>query len=218
MKRTFPNNIIPSNVFIFTSNRYDFSLKQFSFSRIISVRQVHGEDIVLIDKENKNGADCQADAIITQMSEVALLIRTADCLPIFIYDLQGASIGLVHAGWRGTQKKIGIKTIQLMQKKWKIDISNIRIILGPAIRRCCYVVGKEFKSFFPQTCFMQNGKYFFDLILENKNQLMGLGILEKNIFDSHICTCCNEKYFSYRREGNKAGRNVSVIMKEGGEV
>ena len=217
MKQTFLNPVIPSNVTVSISNRYsqlDFS----QFVKIIYVRQVHGNGIVLVTEENKNDRNVEADAMITQMSEVALSMRTADCLPIFIYDLQGKSIGLVHAGWRGTQKKIGIKTIQLMQKKWKIEVSNIGIILGPAIRSCCYEVGQEFQLFFPQTCFMKNGKYFFDLILENKHQLTALGILEKNIFDSHVCTCCHEKYFSYRREGNKAGRNISIIMKQGGRT
>ncbi len=214
MKPLFPDSIFPPSIFTFISNRSNASSKQFYSFNIVSVNQVHGDNVILLDEQNKENINMEADALITKMPDIALSIRTADCLPVFIYDSQGDSIGLVHAGWKGTQKKIVKKTIKMMREEWGVSFSDLQIAFGPAIRSCCYEVGKEFRQYFPLTCLEKNEKCFFDLISENKNQLMSLGVVEQNIFDSGVCTCCDEHYFSYRREGDNTGRIVSVIIKK----
>lgn len=232
MKQPFPD-IFSSSIFTFTSNRtIDFSLSDNKIPLnkiqqkylidhcgnvpIINIRQVHGDRVVLIDQQNSRIEKivAQADALVTAMPQVVLAIRTADCLPVFIYDAAHSALGLVHAGWKGTQKKIIDKTIAVMKKNFQTQLKDITIALGPSIRRCCYEVESEFVKYFPGTVKRKENKYFFDMVKENKNQIASLGVSVKNIFDCRICTCCDTNYFSYRREGVKAGRMISVMMKK----
>jgi len=218
-------------VFSFTSDRsIDFSLrsrshpfddaqkeflsKEVHFSKIINIRQVHGNQVVLVDARNRDRMDVveEADALITKEVDVALAIRTADCLPIFIYDPGCKGIGLVHAGWQGARQEVVKKTIEMMQRQWGGSGQRLKIVFGPAIRLCCYEVGKEFLQRFPKTAQKKGEKYFFDLIQENRNQLKDMGVVEENIRDDLVCTCCEDKYFSYRREGQQAGRMISMMM------
>ncbi len=188
----------------------------------VFLHQVHGNRIVRITKElaQTHIEPEEADGLITNVPHISLAIRTADCLPIFLYDPQNKAIGLVHAGWQGSHKKIAFKVVEEMEKYFHTDPSDLKIAFGPAIRPCCYEVGKEFKEYFPaETRRDLSGQFFLDLMRVNRHQLKSLGVKEENIFDSEECTCCNKDYFSYRRQGAKAGRMVSVIMlKEKQEV
>ena len=227
------NDFFPPNVIAFISGReFDFTLakdqedlsehqkeqlaQQFSFSlpNIINVRQVHGNKVVHVTEKyiQKNSEIEEADGLITNLLNVPIVVRTADCLPIFMYDTAHNGIGIVHAGWKGTQKAIMVEALRLMNKYWKSTPQDIKIAIGPAIRSCCYKVGEEFKKYFPRETVYKVDGFYLDLTLVNKNQLLKLGVKEKNIFDSRICTHCQKEYFSFRREGEKAGRMISLMM------
>ena len=139
-------------------------------------------------------------------------MRTADCLPVYIFDPKKNCLGLVHAGWRGSEKRIVVKALKLMRDYWGCAPENVQIRLGPAIRACCYQVGQEFKEFFPGEVFPREEKLFLDLALVNRNQLLKYGVRPKNIFDTEACTCCDPSLFSYRREGQAAGRHLSLMI------
>lgn len=181
---------------------------------LASPRQVHGCKVLLVTKENfKNELSVQeADGLVTNVSRIPLGIRTADCLPIFLYDPDHDVIGLIHAGWRGTQKGIILQAVRLMQKEFSARVENLKAALGPAIRRCCYRVGQEFFGYFPAEIVWKEEGFYFDLALANQRQMLDTGFKEKNIFDCLICTCCDKRYFSYRREGDQAGRMLSLMM------
>ena len=70
----------------------------------------------------------------------------------------------------------------------------------------------EFQEYFPEEILFRDGHYFLDLQKVNKNILTAAGIPEQNIHDCGICTCCDHNYFSYRREGETAGRMISLLM------
>lgn len=225
--------IFPAEVLAFFSDRFqDFTLREdlpeFSagqkkyleeklgqrVDRIAQIHQVHGDRIITVARKDfpwKHPIP-DADASITNDVGVALTVRTADCLPVFLFDPIVRAIGLVHAGWRSTQQQIVIKTLALMAKTWGTKARDIRAGFGPAIHKCCYEVSPEFKQHFPTAVEERGGRLFFDLVAENQAQLVSAGVAAENIVDSGICTCCDPQMFSFRREGAKAGRHLSFLM------
>ena len=176
-------------------------------------RQVHGCQTVVIDKDfSLLKGLLEADAFVTNRPNVALAVRSADCLPIFFYDSAHQAIGIAHAGWKGTQARIVTATYAAMQKAFSTDIEDLMVGFGPAIRKCCYKVGSEFQKYFPGAVESRAQGLFFDLIRVNREELMELGLDRSQIFDCRACTHCSQEYFSFRREGEKAGRMIALIM------
>ena len=187
----------------------------FPIPPIVNIRQVHGDRVIIASEEDlksRGGPLPEADGIITNFSGIPIVVRTADCLPVFIFDPEKNCIGLVHAGWRGTAKQIALKAAQAMRDNWACSPQDLQILLGPAIRSCCYEVGPELKNFSSEEIVARDNKIFLDLILANRRQLLRYGVKPINIFDSEIYTCCDKSYFSYRREGQGTGRHISVIV------
>ena len=188
-------------------------------SRLPNIKQVHGKRIIVAKKFSCLGGvlPFKADGLITQKTGMPLTVRTADCLSIFLFDPKHNVISLLHAGWKGTRKKIVSQAVKLLKKEFKTDPRNLKVAFGPSIRSCCYEVGKEFKAFFPGAVAARNNKLYLDLPLINKKELLKAGVARKNILDCGICTHCNPRYFSYRRQGDKAGRMISFMMLKKGE-
>lgn len=176
-------------------------------------KQIHGDDILVAQGGVGTVKACpDADAYVTNEKGLPIAIRTADCVPVFIYDPHRRVIGLAHAGWRGTYKKIAAKTVQRMQEKFQSQPGDLKIVLGPSIRECCYQVGEEFRDYFPSFVCDRGGYLYADMVGANRDQLINAGVSPGNILDSGKCTCCDKNYFSFRRDGKKAGRMISVMM------
>ena len=184
---------------------------------IFVCRQIHGNNIY--KPEKRCAYPPEADALITNRKGITLSIFTADCLPIFILDPEKEVIGLVHAGWRGTMARIGQKTLLEMKKIYQTNPKDCIIGIGTGICGKCYEIGatvveymlKEFASF---TSFLQqkNGKNLLDISSLNKQQFKEAGVLEKNISVCKYCTAENNSlFYSYRMEGENAGRMMSVL-------
>jgi hypothetical protein len=100
-----------------------------------------------------------------------------------------------------------------MRDSFGSEAPNLYINLSPSIRSCCYQVGAEFKGYFSDSTLESKGNYYFDLAGENIRQALNCGVKLENISDANACTCCTkDDFFSYRRQGAKAGRMMSVIM------
>ena len=181
--------------------------------RFVTVRQVHGDAVQLADSAGSSGSLGMADALITQIFDVALMVRTADCLPIFLQDAVTGAVGLIHAGWRSTELHIAEKTVAAMQKNFGTEPRNLQAGFGPAIRTCCYEVGREFQSKFPDGVDQRQDNFFLDLIRVNRSQLIRSGVGEDRITDCGLCTACDSQFFSYRRDGAAAGRHLSLICR-----
>lgn len=187
---------------------------------LVCAQQVHGSIARYIQETDKGKGALSydtvlpdTDALITHERNLPLAVFTADCVSIFLYDRKTPSIGLVHAGWRNTRDNIVGKTVKLMQKEFNTEVKDLFVGFGPAITSCCYTVVEDFMDFFPRDLIKRNNHYYLDLAGINKKQLLGLGVRDKNIFDSQICTSChNEEFFSYRKEGSSCGRMISVMM------
>jgi YfiH family protein len=176
------------------------------------VKQTHGSDVVAVDERFTSEPLKEADALMTDKPNIPIAVRTADCLPIFVFDPPHHAIAVIHAGWKGTQRGIFKETYRAMQAKYKTDFEDVLVAFGPAIRSCCYEVGQEFAGHFPDAVSVRNGKLYMDLIKANREQLYGLGIERHQLFDCRVCTSCDRNYFSFRRDGEKAGRMVSLMM------
>src|SRR3990172_6277438 len=219
------------------SMKHFFTTRKFSFDEttpfgskdmFITINQVHGDDLYIIDKSVekvtgliKAAAQTQGDAIITNQRHIGIGVVTADCVPALIYDPVQSVIAAVHAGWKGTVKGILSKVICQMVYRFRCNVENIIVAIGPAIGACCYAVGdivtEPLKSANPEWGrFLtpdEYGKAKLDIAALNIRQIEDVGVLTRNIYNLGLCTSCNkELFFSYRRDGVGTGRMLSGLI------
>lgn len=170
-------------------------------------QQVHEDHVAVVIKPAELH---QTDAVITKIPGLALSIQVADCAPVFLYNSKIPSIGLVHAGWRGTASEITKKTVRMMIDQFNANPKDILAFIGPSIGPCCYQIGDEAKSCFDSSCLNHD---HLDLWQCNKNQLIQSEIPDFNIQVSGICTSCNSSlFFSHRESGGQTGRMMALMM------
>jgi polyphenol oxidase len=112
-----------------------------SFWPLITMRQIHS-DIIHCVREIPT-EQLTGDALITALPDVLLAIQTADCLPVILVDTKRHAIGVFHAGWRGTVKRIVEKGVGEMFRCFGTRARDIKAVIGPGIQGCCYEVGEE---------------------------------------------------------------------------
>ena len=178
-------------------------------SLLADVNQVHSNKILVVDKSGNYG---DADGIITSpLDNLVLLIKTADCIPIFIYDNITRNYGIVHAGWRGVKKKIHLKAIEKFIGLGSHK-NNLNFVMGPSIKACCYEVGAEMLDYFGTSVIEKNGSFFLDLNKSVTSDFVNIGIVKDKIKIDSICTYENKNLHSFRRDREKSGRMLSFIV------
>lgn len=189
-------------------------------SGLYSVWQMHGRDVVLVEKgtPREDVVVRNADALITRAPNAAVGVRTADCAPILLFDRDSGAVAAVHAGWRGTALDIVGAAVSAMREAFQTKPEALVAAIGPCIGPCCFEVGPEVieifaKSFSEDTWRGQprpNNKGTIDLYHANELALRRAGVTE---FESlRTCTYCNPgRFFSFRRDGEKSGRHLSLI-------
>ena len=180
---------------------------------VVRAEQVHGASLaVVVSARNPEAMIAGCDALLTGLPGVALLIRSADCLPVFFADPSREVIGIAHAGWRGLAALLLPRVVAAFQRYYHAQASNLRVAIGPAIRSCCYEVGPEFAARFGPWVRQQAGRQTCDLIGVVRQQLRQCGVPPRHVVDSERCTACEpDRWFSLRREGPQTGRLVSLI-------
>ncbi len=194
-------------------------------------QQIHTDNIEIIF-ENRRGcgandyktAVAAADAMVTSVQNICLMVLVADCVPIILFDVKKKIIGVVHAGWKGTVLRIAQKMVTLLKEKFGSSGEDILVGIGPSIGPCCYIVDRE--TIFRTNSVLKeeneivfhkrhNGKGYFDLWTTNKLQLKKMGIPEKNIEIAGMCTFCNNAlFYSHRKEGGTTGRfGVGIMLR-----
>jgi len=113
---------------------------------LITLRQVHSDIIHHVDSEPD--APLTGDGLITATPGLLLGIQTADCLPIILVDAKRRAVGVFHAGWRGTVKRIAEKGVGEMHRWFGTRPRDLKAAIGPGVGRCCYEVGEEVRSKF----------------------------------------------------------------------
>ena len=198
---------------------------------VVQPHQVHGCVIrevtdPLTTREELEGVD----ALITDVPGVAISVRTADCIPVLLYDPVHRAVAAVHDGWRGTVQRLSQKVIAEMQKKYGTAPSQLKAVIGPGIGPDSFQVGAEVvEAFrgagFPMAKILQDrgpkaptvenpmsGGLHIDLWTANKWLLEQSGVGSADIQVAGICTYLNnDRFFSARREGLKCGRIINVI-------
>ena len=178
------------------------------------MNQVHGKNIVILRESDfqDRRAPLTADAMITDLAGVALLVKQADCQAVILYDPVKKVVSNVHCGWRGNAHGLLAAVIASMRTEFGCDPSQLRAAIGPSLGPCCaeFVTYKEIfpESFRP---FMIRDNYF-DLWAISRSQLLESGLKEANIESADLCTRCRtDLFYSYRGEGN-TGRFATVVM------
>jgi len=170
---------------------------------MIGMSQVHGNNVVRVSVKDDGKTIENCDALISNDPKVTLSVRVADCLPISVIDEKSHSFGLIHAGWRGLEKEIIKKTIELMQKELKIKNSDLKIFIGPHICQKHYEVKNDVsKNFaeFPETVLQKDNKEYLDLAKIAELQLIRVGVKKQNIEISKDCTFEDLHLPSFRRD------------------
>jgi len=186
----------------------------------VFLEQVHGAHIRTAGSGDRGsgvfdwvGALPASDAVITQGTDIALCLLTADCLPLLLVDPCGNACGAVHAGWRGSYQHFAEQTVNEMIRTMRVLPEELMVVIGPGIRSCCYEVSAELQQNFPHSTMVRNGRIFLDLAAENIRQLQGCGIKPEHIIDTSLCSCCNREIFFSYRSGDSAQRMLTVIMR-----
>ncbi len=214
---------------------------------VASLRQVHSS-IIWRAGSRQFAADTAGDGLIACRSHIWLAIRAADCVPILLADTRRPAVAAVHAGWRGTLARIVEKTVGELHSAWGCRPADLRAVIGPSIRACCYEVGSEmveafqarfayaqelfhppdpdeFRQRFPNLFltgappghagnprWQLEERLRLDLAAANRKQLLDAGLRPNAIEVMPFCTACHDdQFFSFRRQGARAGRMWAII-------
>lgn len=181
---------------------------------LIYLNQIHSDTVLVLKRRHlgRNWTPPFADAVITDLPQVAILIKQADCQSVILYDPHTAVVANVHCGWRGNVKNILGKAVRCMTLAFGADPHHMVAAIGPSLGPCCAeFIG--FEKYFPIHFkdFMVKPDHF-DLWSLSRYQLIDAGLRHKNIACAHLCTRCRtDLFYSYRGKGT-TGRFGTVVM------
>jgi polyphenol oxidase len=172
-------------------------------SRIARVHQVHGAVVLRLRlAEGETGSPrTEADGHATAVRRVGLMVLSADCLPVAL----GCSraVAMLHAGWRGLAAGVLEEGVRAVREVGGRD--QIVAVIGPGAGGCCYEVGHEVRAALGQT---HSDDPRIDLPAIARERLLAAGVAQ--VDDVQACTICDQRFFSHRREGARAGRQAGM--------
>ena len=185
----------------------------FNLDEILYLNQVHSDKI--IDCKNniiKFKGNVDGDSLVTDKENVGIGVFAADCTPVIVYDKDKKVISAIHSGWRGTFDEITKKTCEYMIKEY--NCKDLKVIIGPHIRQCCYEVSIELAEKFKEK--------FGEEVVNNRNLSLEECIIKQlenivdknNIISVNKCTYCDDsyKFHSFRKTGQNSGRLFAFIF------
>lgn len=184
--------------------------------RVAFLRQVHGAGGYAVDDFSVIPFfDQEGDFLITHLSGVGLGIMTADCLPVIVYDPVHTSIGIAHAGWRGAVAGVVDEMILSMKQRYGTNPRDLNVFFGSSARGCCYQVGVDLVHYiasqYRSSLIYRGDNIFFDAVVYQQLRLIEQGVECHHIVDRGVCTICDNNYYSYRREKEGSGRNITMV-------
>jgi polyphenol oxidase len=114
--------------------------------QLVTVRQVHSDVIHYVSAPRVERM--VGDGLVTDTPGLAIAVLVADCLPVIVLDPKKRAVGVFHAGWRGTVKRIAEKGVGRMRMHFGSRPSDLRAAIGPGVHSCCYRVGEEVRENF----------------------------------------------------------------------
>ncbi|MBR4341581.1 MAG: peptidoglycan editing factor PgeF [Lachnospiraceae bacterium] len=204
--------------------------------QIVMPHQCHTTNVRVVGKDEcgcgvfKPGCTEEIDGQITAEKNVVLYCMGADCVPVFMVDINKKIIAASHAGWKGTINDIVCSTIKRMKSEFGSDVEDIKAVIGPSICMECYEVSADVAVPFIEKYSGNNGnadnvvrpagkenedrdKYYLNLWEANRINLINAGVDPKNIEISGYCTKCHpDMLFSHRFHGDNRGVNIGFIF------
>ena len=194
---------------------------------VIQGHQVHDGKVAVIDRPDYTREELEGyDAFVTNLPGVAIGVRTADCVPILLFDPVKRVVAAVHSGWKGTVLHIVQKAINVMEQQFRCEAGDLVAAIGPSIGPESFQVGEEVAEHFKNAGFPMDtiwsfrdpgdgtpmsGGHHIDLWKANVWLLESAGVKAANIQVCGIDTYTTTDFFSARREGVECGRIINSI-------
>ena len=192
--------------------------------QIVTGKVLKNEPDIYVEKYLKT------DGLITQKKNIVLSTTSADCILMMFFDPETKTIANIHSVWKGTYRKIAVKTVEKMKKELGVKLENLICCMCPSIRKCHFEVREDvmelFEEKFERSIDLSKiiekqksefnssteEKWNIDTIELNRIMLIKEGLRPDNIVDSKICTVCNsDKLHSYRVEKENFGLETAII-------
>jgi YfiH family protein len=193
--------------------------KVLGVSCLVTARQVHGANIEVIDETALAQATERtpvllvpaADALVTSLTGVGLLVKIADCQAVFLVDPKRKIIANIHCGWRGSVQDILGQVVQLLQDRFQCRPQDLLATISPSLGPCCAEF-RHYRQELPEPFWAFSRKpEHFDFWAISQWQLLNAGLLAEHIEVARRCTVCEpDQFFSYRAE-RVTGRMAAVL-------
>jgi YfiH family protein len=164
-----------------------------------------------------------ADGMVTNTLGLSLMVLSADCPPVFLYDPVQHAVGLVHSGWKGTVGRIAQHAVYAMQVNYNSNPCDIIAAVGPGIGPCCYNVGDNViqaaQDAFPNALEgdirileHRDGQTYFNIRESIRRTLLDAGLLPSNISVEQACTShSRDLFYSHRGDNGQCGLFGAVL-------
>ncbi len=194
-----------------------------SYETVTLVNYSHGDGIVVATKEDAGKGISRdsdfsfCDAMITAEEGVCAHTLHADCVPVFVADINKRVVCVAHAGWKGVLAELPKKIINKFYEEFSSDPQDVIVGIGPHIRKWCFEVGEDVympfvERFGEEIATKVDGKIFLDLEYAILMQLKESKILASNVTCAKLCTYCETRmFYSHRRDKGKTGAMGSFI-------
>lgn len=197
---------------------------------VLQPHQTHTTNVRIVTSRDTTREDLrEVDALITPLADFAIAVRTADCVPVLLYDPVQHVCAAVHAGWRGTVGRISQKTIALMAQEFGSRAEDLQAVVGPSIGPDNFQVGEEVVEAFSAAGFpmdlihtfrgprregsMAEGHHI-DLWAANHWLLTEAGLLLPRVQVAGVCTYAHaDRFYSARHDGNNHSRRIINVIK-----
>lgn len=194
---------------------------------LVFSKQVHRDNVRVCTSADRGKGlyrprGYETDGLVTDVPSLPLVIFSADCIPVLLYDPVRRAVGACHCGWRGTALGIAKKTADTMAQVYGSSPGDILAAIGPGISQCCFETHADVPEAMVQALgaqadpFIQtlpNGKYRVDLKGINRYWLEKAGLSSEHISVTDQCTCCQpEKFWTHRLVGQERGSMAAVIQ------
>ena len=156
-----------------------------------------------------------ADALVTGTADLPLVVFSADCGTILLYDPVRRAAGAVHAGWRGCAGGIVERAVREMTRLYGTDPADLRAALGPCIGKCCFETDGDVPAAM-RAALGAAAEPFLDLAGLNRQWLLRAGLSPERIDVCELCTSCRpDLFWSHRKLGEARGVQAALIALPG---
>jgi len=185
---------------------------------LVSPTQRHTANVHRVSRGDRGSICDGCDTLITDAPGVPVLLRFADCTPVFLYDPAHGAFAVVHSGWRGTVQAAASAAVHALTDAFGSRPADLVAAIGPSIGPCCYEVGPDVADAVQDVFDLPhellpssgNGRLHFDLWAANRRLLEEAGVGQIEV--AGLCTSCRvDEFYSHRRENGKTGHFGAIM-------